>query len=45
MVFLSFPPLADVEIDIDWEVKFGYYDGGPSDGVHYKIIVYARHAT
>jgi len=33
-------PLGNVENDVHLGVEFGCYDGGPSNGVEYKIIVY-----
>ena len=44
-VLLSLPPFNDSKIALDLEVKNGYYDGGPFDGVYNKLIVYANHTT
>jgi len=40
-MLLSLPPLCKVEYDFDLAVEFGC---GLSDGVHYRIILYADHA-
>jgi len=36
------PPL-DIEIALDLEVDFGVCNGGTSDGVYHRLIVYADH--
>jgi len=39
------PPLGGVEIDLDLEVKFRVCDGGLSNGVHYRLVVYINHSN
>ena len=38
-ILSSLPTLGSVGWDLDWKVKYGYYNGGPSNGVHPKMIV------
>ena len=40
-MLLSFPPLGRVEYDFHLGIEFG---SGSTEGVHYKIILFANHA-
>ena len=37
--FYLLAPLGDDEIDLNLEVKFGCYDGGPSNGIYPKMTI------